>query len=68
MFGGVCMYLRKLVNINKKGRFVTVSIPADLMGLFPGPYVEISALEHGNGIIVLPVETRLIFSDTEDRK
>lgn len=48
-------YLRKLMNINpRKGRFLTVSIPADLCDIFSTDTAIIEPLPGGKGIAVLP--------------
>jgi hypothetical protein len=55
-------YLRKMQNVNKAGRFPTVSIPSALVHLFPSDYVIIAPLENGMGAVLLPAEAKPIFS------
>jgi hypothetical protein len=48
-------YLRKLMNINpRKGRFLIVSIPADLCGIFSTDTAIIELLPNGKEIAVMP--------------
>ena len=48
-------YLRRLMNVNpRKGRFLTVSIPADLCGIFSTDLAIIEPLQGCKGIVVRP--------------
>jgi hypothetical protein len=54
-------YLRKLININpSKGRFLTVSIPAELSGIFTTDTAIIEPLPDRKGITVLPAKVEPI--------
>ncbi len=61
-------YLRKLNNINPtKGRFLTVSIPTDLIELFSTDTAIIEALPDGRGIVVIPARVEPIVPIVERR-
>ncbi|MCJ7445351.1 MAG: hypothetical protein MUO26_12655 [Methanotrichaceae archaeon] len=55
-------YFRKLQNINpSKGRFLTVSIPADLSGIFSATDVAIiEPLEGQKGIAIKPARVEAL--------
>jgi len=59
-------FLRKAQNVHpERGRYLTVSIPAELTNLFPTDWMFVQPLKNGRGLIIVPAEAKPIFDIIE---